>query len=102
VQDDHCPRCGKTAVVTGGMEERVGFFLPDGLRWWKRLCALEDRESILSQTRGRFRACTDCGLVWSQLCPQQLQQNLNREAPRPADREGLLEPDPAAGKVRPA
>jgi hypothetical protein len=85
-------------VVTGGVEERVGFFLPDGIRWWRRLCALEGPESTAVPTEGRFRACPACGLVWGQLSPADLRRVLDRQSHDREEVAGPPEPTPLAGR----
>lgn len=95
VQGDSCPRCGDRSVVTGGVEERVGFFFPDGVRWWRRLFAPGEEGTLLAQTRGRFRACAGCGLVWTELSADALRRLLDQ----PADAEADAADEPAEASV---
>lgn len=98
MNDDRCPGCNSRAVTSGGMEERVGYFFPDGIRWWRRLCGSEEPQSISLRTRGRFHACSVCGLVWSRLCPQQLRVILEHQSYLHEGNEGTLKPDPTPEK----
>jgi hypothetical protein len=80
---DPCPRCGKSAIVTGivHQEETGRFFQPDGIRfrWLPFLLLGRFGMSTVVTLRNRYRACIDCGLVWNELNPGDLLKILERE-----------------------
>ena len=57
-----CIRCGSNSVVLGSMIGRNdgsgGLLVPEGLRWF--------RLSMGVRVASKFRACSGCGLVWSE------------------------------------
>ena len=77
MDDDLCPKCGETAVVTGGFREtsvgRRPWFEPTGMRFfnfrlWGRGVSCEKP----------FSACLACGHVWSHLQPEDLRAFIDR------------------------
>jgi hypothetical protein len=79
---DPCPRCGKSATVTGivHLEETGRFFQPDGIRfrWLPHFLGRFGMSTVVS-LRNRYRACIDCGLVWNELNQGDLLRILERE-----------------------
>jgi|CXWL01.1.fsa_nt_gi hypothetical protein len=59
-----CIRCGCNSVVLGHMIGRTdgygrsSLLVPEGLKWF--------RFSVGVRVASEFRACSECGLVWSE------------------------------------
>ena len=68
-----CPVCKSDKIFEGTIENSEGgsySFKPRGLKWWKMLDWV--------MVHGTFRACAQCGNVWSQLDPLRLTELLAR------------------------
>jgi hypothetical protein len=76
---ENCPRCGKDANVIGDMLTTGSYqeFLPQGIRWLEHFRRRLFHTTIV-RFRGPYRACLDCGLVWSNLDPGELRKVIER------------------------
>jgi hypothetical protein len=65
-----CPRCGskltRAGLIASGAGHGAGVFIPSGLRRW----VFRLWPGVLIRTS--HAACLSCGLVWSDLSPEQL------------------------------
>lgn len=75
-----CPRCGKSAIVTGRGAGflRDQFFQPFGIRWVGHLLKRFGQATAVWLPEP-YQACADCGLVWNNLVPDKLRGLLDRE-----------------------
>jgi hypothetical protein len=83
-----CPSCGAKSVIDGDClsfrADKASRFEPDHLRWFQvRLL----RGIPLS---GGFDACLACGLIWSRVSPEDLEQIIRDHGTDEA--RGLLNP----------
>ena len=70
--------CASTRIVSGKMvaEDYGGYFEPDGIRppGWRKATGIGTCASI----RAQATACPQCGKVWGELDPAELQNLLSK------------------------
>jgi hypothetical protein len=77
---EKCPFCASPRIVSGKMvaEDYGGYFEPDGIRppGWRKATGI----GTCVPTNAQSRACLQCGKVWGELDPAELQNLLSKYA----------------------